>query len=145
MQISDDTLAVVNYLDQYCDGNLRKKNDFASILEICATYNGVETLSRLIFAGKSLWNISSKLRKANPAAEGIELLQKETERCCNEMYVYLKEISDNADEEIQNRFNDVYLQLTRGAIKNLIDLGHDLAKFKDLQADLRKNSQTQSS
>jgi hypothetical protein len=81
MQISDDTKSVVNFLDEYTKGNLRKKNDFAAILEICATYNGSDTLNHLIFSGKSLWNISSKLKKTSSSADGVNLLQKEVERC----------------------------------------------------------------
>lgn len=140
MHISDDTTAVVNYLDDYTKGNLRKKNDIASIFELCATFDGSEILNRLIFSGKSLWNISSKLKKVNSSTEGVGLLQKEVERCCNEMTGYLTQISSFGDDEIQKRFNDIYLQLTRGSVKNLIDLGHDLAKFKDLQSDLRQKA-----
>lgn len=140
MQLSDDTLAVVNYLNEYTGGNLRKKNDVSVIMEICATYNEPELLNRLVFTGKSLWNIASKLRKVNPSADGIELLQKEVERCSTELSGYLSEIAEAADEELKKRFDDIYLQLTGGAVKNLIDLSHDLAKFKDLQTILRQKS-----
>lgn len=140
MIISEDTKAVVDYLNQYTNGNLRKKNDFESILEVCANYDNADTLNRLVFSGKSLWNIYSKMRKVNPNAEGIELLQKETERLCNEMSEFLREISEFADFELKSRFEDVYLARTRGAVKNLIDLAHDLAKFKDLQTELRQRN-----
>lgn len=140
MQLSNDTLAVVNYLDEYTGGNLRKKNDIGAVIEICATYNEPELLNRIIFTGKSLWNIASKLRKVNPSADGIELLQKEVERCSTELSGYLSEIAGAADDDLKKRFDDIYLQLTRGAVKNLIDLGHDLAKFKDLQTILRQKS-----
>ena len=134
MKISDDTLAVVNYIDEYSGGNLRKKNDFSAILELCANYDNAETLNRLIFTGKSLWNIHSKMRKVSPNADGIELLQKEVERCCIEITGYLKEITQFADADLQKRFDDIYYPETRGSVKNLIDLAHDLAKFKELQS-----------
>lgn len=140
MEISNDTMAVINYLDDFTKGNLRKKNDFSVILEICAAYDNADTLNRLVFTGKSLWNIYSKLRKVGSNTEGIELLQKETERCCNEMTVYLKDIISYSDEDLQKRFDDVYFQLTRGCVKNLIDLAHDLSKFKELQSLSRSQS-----
>jgi hypothetical protein len=139
MQISDDTLAVVNYLNDFTSGNLRKKNDIEVIIEICASYNGAETLNRLIFASKSVWNISTKLRKVNPSADGIELLRKELERGCSEMTNYLKDIISLADKDLNDRFNDIYFLSTRGTIKNLIDLAHDLSQLKDLQQRARQN------
>ncbi len=133
MQISEDTIAVIEYLNEFSEGTLRKKNDLEAIFEICASHNGADTLNRLVFTGKSIWNISNKLRKINPNIDGIELLHKEMERACNELISYLKEVTEFGDDDLIQRFNDVYFQLTRGAIKNIIDLSHDLAKFKELQ------------
>jgi hypothetical protein len=133
IKISDDTIAVVDFLDKFTNGNLRKKGDLELILEIAATFNESDILNRLIFASKSVWNISSKLKKVNPTADGIELLQKEMERNCIDMTEYLKVFYQYADDSSKKRFEDVYLQLTRGAFKNLIDLAHDFAKFKELQ------------
>lgn len=133
MQLSEDTVSVLNYLSEYTENNLRKKNDFGIILEICATYGGEDIFNRIIFTGKSLWSIYSKLRKADPSQEGIDLLKKEVERCSSEIRSYLTVILEHADTETKERFSDIYMQMTSGCLKNIIDLSHDLAKFKELQ------------
>lgn len=140
MKISEDTQSVINYIDEYTGGNLRKKNDLSAILELCANNNNAEILNRLIFTGKSLWNIYSKMRKVGTNTDGIELLQKEIERCCGVITEYLIQIVQDADADLQKRFDEVYFPRTRGSVRNLIDLAYDLAKFKDLQTANRNRA-----
>jgi hypothetical protein len=138
MQISDDTKAVVQFLNEYTKGNLRKVNDLEYIFEIAATYDGNDELNRLVFAGKSVWNIASKLKKVVHGTEGIELLEKELLRNIDEMIRLMRKISEFAEIDVKKRFDDIYFVETSGALKNLIDLGHDLSVFKDIQSRSRR-------
>ncbi len=140
MYISDDTNAVVNFLNDFTNGNLRKLNDFAAIIELSATFNGIDVLNRLIFTSKIVWNVYLKIKRITPTEEGINLLESEMERSIIEMLQYLKVIIEKADDDdLIIRFNDVYFQNSRGSILNLIDLAHDFAKFKDLQMLSKQN------
>lgn len=138
MKISDDTKSVVQFLNDYAKGGLRKLNDIEIIFELTATYDGADELNRLVFAGKSVWNISSKLRKVIPGSDGIELLQKEMLRNVEEMIKWLSMIMEFGDDESKKRFDNIYFAQTSGALKNIIDLSHDLAVFKDIQSESRR-------
>ncbi|MFA7626307.1 MAG: hypothetical protein WCZ17_04600 [Candidatus Kapaibacterium sp.] len=142
MKLSNDTIAVIEFLDEYSKSNLRKKNDLATLFELYATYLDADQFNRLVFSGKSLWNIYSKFKKTTRNAEGSELLIKELDRCANEITEHIKVICNYADDEIKNRFEDIYLPVTKGGFLNLIDLAHDLSYFKELQTDTRRKSQS---
>jgi hypothetical protein len=137
MNISDDTKAVVEYLDKFA-GGLRKKNDMMLVLEICATFDGALLLNKLIFSGKSVWNLSKTLRRISPDDDGAPLIQKEMLRGVGEMKEFLTEMILRAEDADKKRFDDIYFPETRGALKNLVDLAHDLGKFKDLQSDSKR-------
>lgn len=140
MKLSEDTVRVLEYLDQYTDNRLRKRNDLGLILEIGATYGLSEQINFLVFRGKSVWNISKKLWKVSPDDEGAQLLQKEMVRGVEEIKDNLEVILGYADDDNIKRFNDVYMPATRGALKNIVDLCHDFAQLKNLQSDnIQKN------
>lgn len=139
MIISEDTKKVVEYLDQYSENKLRKKNDLETIIEIAATYNGHEILSELIFNGKKVWNLFKKIKKVNPNDDGAELIQKELLKGIEEIRAILAEFAEFGEEQDKKRFDDIYLPDTRGTMLNVIDLSHDLHFLKNLQADSKKS------
>lgn len=138
MKLSEDTIRVLNYLDDYTDNNLRKRNDIGTIIEICASNNEADLLNRLIFSGKSVWNLSQKSKMTGSGQEGAELIQKELMRSINDVKNMLEKIIEYADKELQIRFENIYFQISTGSFKNIIDLSHDLSKIKDLQSKNRK-------
>lgn len=140
MKISKDTENVIEALEQFTQAGLRKKNDTSIIFEICAAKGAVTALNQMVFAGKKIWNLSSKLRKVDPNADGINLLQKELQSSVEEMQDYLEQLSKYMDKEDKQRVIDIYLPKTRGGLKNIVDLSYDLAKFKDLQTESKKQS-----
>jgi hypothetical protein len=139
MEISKDIQELMELLEQFAEGKLRKQNDVATCFEICASYGGDEELGVLIFQGKILWNLSKKLRSTTQVDKGIELVQKEFESSLSKIKAVISEITDKLEGEDKERFEDVYLSLTKGSIMNIIDLSHDFAKFKDMQAEIQQN------
>jgi cyclopropane fatty-acyl-phospholipid synthase-like methyltransferase len=138
MKLSEDTTRVLNLLDDYTDNNLRKRNDIGAIIEVCASTNNANLLNKLIFAGKSTWNLSQSNKQTEIKQESAELIQKEFMRSMNEVKSLLEKIVDYADNDLQARFETIYFQMSSGSIKNLIDLSYDLSKIKDLQSKRRK-------
>ncbi len=140
MNLSDDTQKVIQFLE-YLGVQLRKKNDFALILEISATYNLIDELTKLIFSSASVWNLSKTLKKVagNPNAL---LLENELHKGIEELLNSLREIIDSAEVEYVKRFQNIYFQNTDGAIRNLIDLAHDFSAFKDIQNQSKKISKS---
>lgn len=138
MNISNDTQNVIKAIQYISGDSLRKPKDLAVIIELCATYDGSNTINNLIFTGKSVWNLQSKLKKSTSNDEGIMLLQKELYNNIDKMKKSLSEIIDNSDDKTKKRFNEIYLEDTKGTLKNLIDLSFDLSVFKELQNQTRR-------
>ncbi len=141
MKISDDTKEVVNFLDQVTGNNLRKRNDIGTILELGASSGDAVMINQIIFNSTKIWNLYSKIRKLTPESEGIDLLKKEFDNAVQETLMMLKAVIAEADEEIRERFNDIYFQKTKGAVLNLIDLAHDLGELKKVQQKFKNRGE----
>lgn len=139
MKLSEDTLQVLEFLDNFSEGSIRKRNDIALLLEVAATYNLPEIFNQLVFTGKSVWNLSRKIKKIDPNQEGADLVRHEFSKQLEEQKRLLAMLVNQSEEnEIIERFDTIYFVITQGAVKNLTDLAHDLAVFKDLQSQSKK-------
>lgn len=136
MQISEDTQKVMNFLIEYSNGNLRKPDDVAILLETSATYDLSFEINDLSFHSKSLWNMHKTLKRNEPNDDSITNIRKEIEKTYQIMLNLLANIVSLADEEDKSRFDQNYFQRTTGCFLNIIDLAHDFAMFKNLQIDL---------
>ncbi|MBL7974003.1 MAG: hypothetical protein JNJ85_03770 [Candidatus Kapabacteria bacterium] len=139
MEISNDTQAVIEYLDNYSGNNLRKKNDMATIFELAATKDSAEIINTIVFSGTSLWKVFGVLRKQTPQSEGYKQLENEFAASMNELRSNLSVLVEETEEEILQRFHDIYLSMNSGVIRNLTDLAHDLSQFKELQNEMKRN------
>lgn len=138
MQISKDTEEIIKFMQEFCGNNLRKPDDIASLLELTASNNDFDTIYNLLLIGKSAWNLQLTIRK-NQKSDSIELLYKELEKSLNELRIQLNRISDYALEETISRFEKIYLPDSEGALRNLLDLAHDLSILKDIQNLSKEN------
>jgi len=139
MEISNDVQAVIEYLNQYSGNNLRKKNDMATILELAATKDTPEIINTIVFSGTSLWKVFSVLRKQTPQSEGYKQLEAEFAASMNALRSDLAVVVEETDEDTLQRFDDIYLSMNSGVIRNLTDLAHDLSLFKELQNEMKRN------
>ncbi|MFP4543897.1 MAG: hypothetical protein ACLFQU_06655 [Candidatus Kapaibacterium sp.] len=139
MKISEQVQQLIEVLDHASGDTLRKSKDLAAIIQAGMDSNDPEIINRIIFSGKTIWNLSKNLKRINSGAEGFELLEKELIRAFGEMDKYLAALSNSFNEDLKQRFNDVYLAKTRGAKLNTIDLSHDLAILKELQSRNRNH------
>lgn len=140
MKLSDDTLKVLDFLDNYSEGGIRKRNDIALLLEIAASLNLYELFNNIVFTGKSVWNLSKKMKKIDPNQEGADLVRNEFARQLDEFKKLLTNLLiQSDDQELQERFDTIYFVITQGAVKNLTDLSHDLAILKEIQTHSKKS------
>ena len=137
MELSKDTLEVLEFLDYTTGGNLRKRNDLGAILEIGAMKGDYQIVEKIIFTGKYLWNLHSSLIKAGEASEGTENMKREAVDSTENLKVYLSELISDVNGFDSKRFDDVYFPNEQGAFRNLIDLAHDLSRLKDVQIQLK--------
>ena len=137
MELSADTLEVLKFLDEVTGGNLRKRNDIGSILEIGAGTGNHELIDDIIFTGSSLWNLNQAMAKSGTNTDIIDKLFDEYRRTALILDEKIRELISSFENPDVKRFNEIYLAKTSGAFKNLIDLAHDLAKLKEVQTTLK--------
>jgi hypothetical protein len=138
MQLSEDTLQVLSFLDYTSGNNLRKRNDLGTILEIGAATGDYETIDSIIFNGKYLWNLHILLKRENLEQDAFEKLLGEIEITVAELTKLLKKLTGSISEFDPHRFNDIYFAGDNGAFRNLIDLAHDLSRLKEVQNTLKR-------
>lgn len=133
MHLSDDTIAVLDFLHSTVDGGLRKRNDVGTILELGATFGEADHFNEITRTGAGMFNVYSTLRRLQPGAEGYVLLEREFALQMNTLRTLLATLITHADDATALRFDDIYFGMTQGVIRNLVDLAHDLAAIKGLQ------------
>lgn len=131
MIISEDTNNVVQFLDDFSHDSLRKKNDLAALLELAAMSNNFKLMNNLVFLGKSVYNLSQKIRKSS---EHNNIIHNELLRCADDLITMLRDIIPDDDSDIAKRFKLTYFNNTSGCLANLFDLAHDLSALKDVQS-----------
>ena len=130
MELSSETEAVINFLNDSVEGGLRKRNDVAIILELAMRADNAETFNAITLTGTGAWKVYGTLR---PGEEGYRLLEGEFARQLNSLREHIAQLMPDASDETLRRFDDVYFGMSQGVMRNLVDLSHDLAKIKDLQ------------
>lgn len=135
MFLSPDTESVLAVLDESVEGGLRKRSDVGVLLEAGAVSNRPELFNDIVMAGTAVWKVYGTLRRLKPGDEGFRLLEEEFGRQMNLLREHMAEMMEVVPDETLQRFDEVYFGLTQGVMRNLVDLGHDLAKIKGLQRD----------
>lgn len=142
MKISDDTSAAVDFLDHRTGHALRKKSDLAVILEIGISSEDADTFNSLVFSGKVAWNLYSRLRTLQPNSDGYQQMEAEFGRAVNDIRVLLADAAHKSNSSaVAERFQQTYLEIGPGVLRNIIDLAHDLARIKDMQNDNRYSAE----
>ena len=137
MDFADDILNVLTYLEQASENGLRKPDDLGALFELTARRGAAEEMADLLFHGSALYRLYHSLRKRGSNAEGYEGLEREFGQRAEEMRQLMAKAMVDADADLVERFEVTYYAMTQGALRNLIDLGHDLDVAKRVQNDLR--------
>ena len=130
-------MLVIEALDNFSEGTLRKKNDVTNIFEVCASFNLTSEIETFIFSGKVLWNLYKTIKRPDVEKETLTGVQNEFQNTLEKIREILTTIQNNSDEIYQKRLEETYLQMTKGCVLNIVDLCHDFGKFKDMQAKLK--------
>lgn len=132
-QLSVDTLAALEYFDSAIEGGLRKRNDIGTILELGATFGMAKHFLDITRTGTAMWKVYSTLRRLKQGDVGFRQLEEQFSSQMNALREQLATLVNHADDETLKRFDEIYFGMTQGVIRNIVDLGHDLAKIKGLQ------------
>lgn len=135
MEFADDTRNVLSYLEEASEQGLRKPEDLGVLFEMTARREAAEEMGGLLFHGSALYRLYHTLRKSGSNAEGYEKLEREFRERAEEVRELIAKALVEAEEEMVDRFETTYYQMTQGALRNLIDLAHDLDVAKRVQND----------
>ncbi len=138
MEFSPETLAALEVLDQFTSHKLRKREDVGTLLEIGVTASAAAEFNKLVFQSKVSWNVYNVLNKSSASEDAYPMLEREFGQSIADLREALVFFAANAPEVTGNHLKSTYLGMESGTLRNLIDLAHDLAQFKDLQADRRR-------
>ncbi|MCS7176086.1 MAG: hypothetical protein NZ960_00435 [Candidatus Kapabacteria bacterium] len=138
MKLSPDTEAVIEYLQAYSGNTLRKMRDVGSILELAAQRGDAGIANDIIFTGAALWRTYRVWKRLGPSDEGYKTVSEAFSESITKLRYLLHQLLEGAPAPLVGRFQEVYLRLTEGAVRNLVDLSHDLSWLKQLQSDMRR-------
>jgi len=132
MKLSSDTEAALEFLTTQ-QGELRKRNDMGVILEIAATNALIDDINNMVLVGKNVYSCYGILRKMSANDEGYKRLEHEFMTNVHVLRGHIGTVSELLPELERNRFETVYLGMTQGTVRNIVDLAHDLSALKNLQ------------
>ena len=141
MELSDDTINVLDFLEEYSEAGLRKRNDLGTLFELTALRDAVQEMNDLLFHGTHCYNLFHTLRRAGSGTEGFQNLEKEFTEAAERLRQLMAQALVEAPDEQVDRFEVTYYQMTQGSLRNLIDLAHDLKTAKQVQNDNKYNSE----
>ncbi len=136
---STDIEAFLSHLDQR-GGGLRKRSDIGLLFEHAAEAGEADIINRLVFNGKIIWSTYGLLRKTTEQTDGYANLEREFMQAVNDVRILIHEFTASWNEEHRLRFEETYLGMNQGTIRNIVDLAHDFAEIKHLQQDARHSS-----
>ena len=137
---SSDIESLLSHLDSR-GGGLRKRSDIGFVFEYAAQTGNAEFINRLVFTGKVIWNTYGVLRKTSEQQDGYANLEREFMQAVNELRLMIHEFTMDWQEESRQRFEETYLGMNQGTIRNIVDLSHDFAEIKHLQQDARHSTE----
>lgn len=138
MQLSADTENVLDFLEEFSEHGLRKRNDLGVLFELSAERQAHEEMNGLLFHGTRLYNLYHTLRRAGSGGEGYDTLQKEFSDAVEQVRDLIARALLEAEQASIERFETTYYGMTQGSLRNLVDLAHDLSVAKHVQNDSKR-------
>ncbi len=135
MELSIDTRNVLDFLENFSEQGLRKRNDLGLLFELSAERGAHDEMNDLLFHGTYLYNLYRTLRNASANSEGYQNIEKEFAGSVEQVRDQIAKVLVDADQDHVERFQTTYYAITQGSLRNLVDLAHDLSVAKRIQND----------
>ncbi len=140
MELSPDTINVLDFLESFSEAGLRKRNDLGTLFELTAQRDAHREMNDLLFHGTHLFKLYTTLRRADAGSEGFKTLEREFSEATDRLRELIARAMVEAGESQVERFEVTYYAMTQGSLRNLIDLAHDLGVAKRVQNDAKFNA-----
>ncbi len=140
MTLSEETINVLDYLEQNAPQGLRKRSDLGLLLELAMRREAHEEMNDLTFNGRHLYGVYNTLRREGAGGEGYRKLEEEFSAAVERLRELMARLMADAEQEQVERFNRVYYAATHGSLRNVVDLAHDLGVMKGVQNEQKYGS-----
>ena len=138
MKFSKDTLEVLDFLENVFEQRLLKREDLGFILELGASFGEHELVTKIIFSGTSVRNLSYIIQQMKISDEGYDIIKKEFNDSFIELINLLKDLVRKHEVEENNVFEEKYfVENVDSQIENIIDLSHDFSLIKKIQSEIK--------
>ncbi|MFM7156238.1 MAG: hypothetical protein ACKO0Y_00325, partial [Bacteroidota bacterium] len=117
---SSDIEALLTHLDER-GGGLRKRSDIGLLFEHAAEAGEAEIINRLVFNGKIIWSTYGLLKKSTEQTDGYANLEREFMQAVNDVRILIHDFTSTWQEEHRLRFEETYLGMNQGTIRNIVD------------------------
>lgn len=115
-------------LDEFAGGKINDRIELQELVEIAAQYNRLSLFEELAFTAKYVQGLMKVLKSAssNPEITNVERIKTDLSVNVEKVFVQIREILTDTNEETIKRFEAKYLGMTGESFINLNRLMADL-------------------
>lgn len=142
MVIRPDTVRLLDELDALSGRRLRRREDFAVVLDAGMSPSQHEALADLAFSAKFLTRAQEMLRRIGRDGEGYDRLAAEFSAHLEKAGGLLRAVLGAAPAPARSDLEARYLSMTPASVENLLGLCADLRWYKNWLIDRRSGAST---
>ena len=135
MNLSQSTVALLGTLDSVSRGQLQRRDDLGTLLELGAAPERSTALDELAFRAKFLTRTFKIMQRIGSDGEGYGRLEMEFTASMDVARGHLRTLLVGASDEVRDRFTASYLAMTPAGLTDLMALLRDLTWYKNWLLD----------
>ena len=123
MTLSEQTQSVLAYFDKYSGFNLRKKNDIGRNTKLLPVVGAAEEFNALILRENSVEFVFDAAKNYLPNRTVIGTLNTSSPQPrTDDAGVFIVFALESNDDALEAAFEEIYLGVSQGTMRNLVDL-----------------------
>lgn len=134
MNISSDTLALVEKIEKNANRQLRFRLEVAQLLELAYKHESLNVLEDLSFHAKFAYKVHGMMQRIGRDADGYEKLLREFGESVSTAKRLATDLLKHSPE-VSTHFDSQFFSLTPVAFQDLLSLFRDLSCYKNYLID----------
>jgi hypothetical protein len=139
MKLSPATAKLVTAINTFSRNKLTRREDLGTLIELAELHNKKKELGELSFLAKFVSNSYRIMKRIGKDGEGYEKLSREFALALEKSKTLVGALIEEAPQDTKKRFASTYLDMTQGAMQNLVSLCYDLSWYKNWNIEHPKN------
>ncbi len=130
----------VNEVENFSGAKLKRKAELLRIYEEAIKNDRLKLFEETVFTAKYVQGLLRIVKSGtqNPEVQNLESIKKDFSDNINKAVAQLKELINNADDELKSHFEKTYFKLSQVGFLNLAELLNDLEWTKMYMNDLKR-------